>query len=200
MGQQVQLLTNTVKSLNNQVSATGDYASDAIQQVRGELSASIHALSKGQLALNAGGDGNPGSATDHPLDGRNGKSKSKGMKEVHFAITCSYCDGEVHKSIQNIVSSAISFIILVIFNGIVMNGHVLWSTTICALGVQNISKKSTTSWNVLYATTPCTTSATLNIARAQMAGVQKKKLTYQNHCWETLKTQVQSSQQPSRRL
>jgi len=43
-----------VKSLNNQVSATGGYASDALQQVREELSARIDALSNLNLPQTRG--------------------------------------------------------------------------------------------------------------------------------------------------
>ena len=78
--------------------------------------------------------------------------------------------------------------ILGIYNDIVMNGRVLWWTMICAPGAQNTLKKNTTSWNAPYVSIPCTPSATPNIARVLMAGVQKEKQTYQNPYWETLKT------------
>ena len=53
---QVSHLTDTVTSLQSQLSNSSDYAVDAVQQVRDELSSRIDALSNNQ-ASNAGGAG-----------------------------------------------------------------------------------------------------------------------------------------------
>ena len=45
MGAQVQLMSENMKSLHQQVSDSNDYATDAIQQVRDELTARLDALS-----------------------------------------------------------------------------------------------------------------------------------------------------------
>ena len=178
MGQQVQLLTNTVKTLNSQVSATGDYASDAIQQVREELSARIDALSKGQPASNAGGDGNPGSATDHPLDARNGE-KSKGLKEAHFAITCSYCDGEVPKSI----AKHCQFCDLYYHPGHLQRHRDEWP---CPLVDYDLcpwcSEHMAARWNVKSAAIRYMQNVTTSINRARKAGIVRRnpaQKTYQ---------------------
>ena len=95
---QVDHLTTTVTSFREQLDVNADFSVDAVQQVREEFNARFDALAKLIPASNAGGTGAL-SSSDEPLVNITGKPRECNVKDIPFAIKCSYCDGDVPKVI-----------------------------------------------------------------------------------------------------
>ena len=87
MTSQIQHLTTTVSQLRDQLSAQADFAVDAIQQVRDEVTGD---------RTHPGGEERP---EVEPSCSNSGKPNQNTSIPGPYSVTCAYCDGDVPKII-----------------------------------------------------------------------------------------------------